>query len=167
MRPTEPTEKTKRARRRREPLAPAALASIANALAGARAGYELCARRTNDPNVAVAVISAANSASSLLDEIAVAAATHGLDVRPRLRMTDRLRWEWVASTGSMMEKSADARVLAECARVLGEVVGLDVSPLGESIASRVRLASAEAWSLAAAVDAGARWRSCGVLAASR
>jgi len=140
-------------------LPPAALGTITRALAGALTGYALCGRRTTDPTVAVAVNNAAASASALLDAIVRETAAHGVDAAPRTRMGDRLRWEWLASTGSVMDGAVEMRILTECARVLGEVVGLDVSPLGDAIASRVRLASAEAWSLASAVTAGARWRS--------
>ena len=72
------------------------------------------------------------------------------------RMGDRMHWEWLASTGVVLDGVADGRLLDECARLLGDVTGLDVSPLGDAYAVRVRLASAEAWSLASAVARGPR-----------
>jgi hypothetical protein len=101
-------------------------------LTSALVGYELCARRTTDPNVAVAVKNAAESLAKLVG------------VQPKARTSERLRWEYVASTGALM-RGADARLLAECARILGDALALAPSD------QRVRLASAEAWSLAAAV----------------
>ena len=101
-------------------------------LTSALVGYELCVRRTTDPNVAVAVKNAAESLAKLVG------------VRTPPRTCERLRWEYVASTGAFT-RSADARLLAECARILGEAIAL--APAND----RLRLASAEAWSLAAAV----------------
>lgn len=131
-------------------LAPA-LGQITNALAAALAGYDLCARRTSDAKVKVAVNGAAASLKMLLDAMVTEAATYGVDAKPRTRIGDRMHWEWIASTAVVMHGTADAKLLDECARILGDVIGLDVSPLGDEYASKVRLASAEAWSLAAAV----------------
>lgn len=128
-----------------------ALGHITNALAAAIAGYELCARRTHDANVAVAVNSAASSLKALLEAMVGEAATYNVDAKPRTRIGDRMHWEWLASTGVVMDGAVDSRLLDECARILGDVIGLDVSPLGDAYATKVRLASAEAWSLASAV----------------
>lgn len=108
--------------------------ALASAIAVARAAYQLCARTTRDPNVAVAVTSAAASLAS----------SFGVTATPRLG--DRLRLEWLAAMGD-----ADARLLAECARVLGDAIAHHDS-------DRLRLASAEAHSLARAVASEAAWR---------
>jgi hypothetical protein len=89
---------------------------------------------------------------------AVAAAEAcGVDARPRHRTGERLRWEWLASTATVVDGAADEWILAECARILAAAVesvrkraGLcdrDQEESANLICDRLRLASAEAFSL--------------------
>lgn len=115
---------------------------LAAAIGTAHAAYVLCARRTKDPNVTVA---AENAAASL-------AASFRLEP-PRLG--DRLRLEWLAAL-----PNPDVGLLGECARVLGDAIAWSDA----TVADRLRLASAEAYSLTQAVSrssassAEAGWR---------
>jgi hypothetical protein len=119
-------------------------AALTNALATAYAAYQLCAKRTRDSNVAVAALNAATSLAN------------AFEVAP-LRLGDRLRLEWLAAM-----RDADARLLGECARVLGDAIPTATEP---RLGDRIRLASAEAYSLMQAVSrttassAEAGWRS--------
>ena len=128
-----------RSKRRAQSAGPeSALApALANAIATAHAAYALCAKKTSDPNVAVA---ANNAAASLAASFAIAP----------LRLGDRLRLEWL---GAM--RGADARLLGECTRVLGDAISGDAT-----VTDRIRLASAEAYSLTQAVSRSseAAWR---------
>ncbi len=127
--------------------------AIASACAACVAGLELCARRTRDEKIAVAARDAAGSLRSLQEATIAAAAARGVDARPRARTCDRLRWEWLASTATVVDGSADARLLSECARILADVVASTrgTNALGPVIPARLRLASAEAYSLSLAL----------------
>lgn len=130
---------------------PDAARAMVSACDAAAAGFDLCARRTDDETIAVAARSAAGCVRALSDATVSAARALGIDARPRARTGDRLRWEWLASTATVVDGSADGRLLAECARILAEVDASAAAGLGEEIGARLRLASAEAYSLAAAV----------------
>lgn len=126
---------------------------VATALSAAIAGFEVCARRSRDPRIVVAARSAAECLQLLFAATLVAAADVGVDAHPRRRTCDRLRWEWLASTATVVDGRPDRRVLSECARILEELVVTDaVHSLGDEIAARLRIASAEANSLGLAVD---------------
>ena len=126
--------------------------SIAAACIAASGGFDLCARRTQDETIAVAAASAAAHLRVLFDATVAAAAATGIEARPRARTCDRLRWEWLASTATVLDGAPDARLLAECARILDAVDagGAVVLSEGEGIAARFQIATAEAHSLAAA-----------------
>jgi hypothetical protein len=129
-------------------------AAVAAACREAATGFELCARRTREPSTAVAAKSAAKNLRAVLEAVLDAAAFHRVEAPPRARTGERLRWEWLASTAAVVDGGEpSARLLAECARVLGSA--LDVVRRGgfdEPIAARLRVASAEAYSLAHAHD---------------
>lgn len=150
--------RTQRARRklralreakRREGVEPVSILApaLANALATAHAAYMLCAARTVDPNVATA---ATNAASELAK----------LGAPTKARLGDRLRLEWLAATNAGTPNGPDAQLLAECARVLGDAIAL-ATPTSSEMADRIRLVSAEAYSLSSAVQAEAAWRPLG------
>ncbi len=126
--------------------------SIATACNAAAGGFDLCARRTQDETIAVAAENAATFLRSLSEATVAAAAAWGVDARPRARTCDRLRWEWLASTGAVVDGSPDARLLSECTRILASVDATAASELGAAIAARFRFASAEAYSLATAAQ---------------
>jgi hypothetical protein len=143
-------------------LSVAAYTTMTAAFSTAAIGFELLSRRTRDASVAVAVESAAHHLRSLLDVAVTAAAHRGIDARPRARTKDRLRWEWLASTAVVVDGESDRRLLSECARILGEAVhsvekeredGAPRVDLEDALDTRLRLASAEAFSLAHVVEA--------------
>ncbi len=140
-----------RARASRE-LAETAIA-ITSTCNAAIAGFELCARRTHDVTIAVAATSAADFLRVLVEATIAAAAERGIDAVARARTGDRLRWEWLASTATVVDGTSDARLLGEGARLVPETVtaAVNVGELGESIGARLRVASAEAYSLASAL----------------
>jgi hypothetical protein len=146
-------------KRRHHSHAPARLAesalSVTSACAAAAAGFELCARRTRDATIGVAAASAAGVVRALSASIVTGAEARHIDARPRPRTCDRLRWEWLFSTGTVVDGHPERRLLAECARILGDTLAAAATlraGLGEEIAARLRLASAEAHSLALAVE---------------
>ena len=129
----------------------AALA-MTSACAAAAMGFDLCASRTRDETISVAASSAAVYLRSLQKRAVAAARSAGVDARPRARTCDRLRWEWLASTASMLDRTPDRRLVDECARVLSEVDLTLLSWLPERIHARYCLALAEAHSLASAIE---------------
>ncbi|HVJ91456.1 MAG TPA: hypothetical protein VM580_16750 [Labilithrix sp.] len=126
--------------------------AIAAACSAAAVGFDLCARRTKDEKISVAASSAAKFLRYLVESTIAAAAARGIDARPRARTADRLRWEWLASTATVVDGVADGRLLAECARILAVVDAGPLPELGEGIAARFRVAAAEAYSLASAIQ---------------
>jgi hypothetical protein len=155
--PVSPIRRTRRSvnavRAPSKALAETALA-ITTAGMAAVAGFELCARKTRDETIAVAAKSAAEFLRGLVDSTIEAAAAYGLDASPHARTGDRLRWEWLASTAAVVDGSPDARLLSECSRILTEMM-VAVAPhadeLDSGLGARLRVASAEAYSLASAV----------------
>jgi hypothetical protein len=143
--------------KRAKPYAPKGVAEAALAIASACgavvAGFEPCVRRTRDVKIAVAARNAAGSLKALQEATIAADDALGVDARPRARTCDRLRWEWLASTATVVDGSADARLLSGCARILSEVVAAtrSTNALGPEIPARLRLAPAEACSLSLAV----------------
>jgi hypothetical protein len=131
-------------------------ATLAAACTSAATGLELLVRRTREPSIAAAAKGAADNLRSVAGLAVSEAASRGLDALPRARTGDRLRWEWLASTASVLDGAADERVLEECARVLGEAIPTvtrALAPRGKDksadhLCDRLRLASAEAYSLA-------------------
>lgn len=129
----------------------AALA-ITSACTAAAVGFDLCAARTHDETIAVAAKNAAAFLRSLGQATEAAARAKGIEARPRERTCDRLRWEWLASTATVLDGSSDARLAGECARLLSEVDVASGRNLGDGIAARFRVAVAEARSLASAIE---------------
>jgi hypothetical protein len=140
-------------------------ATLASACTSAATGFELLVRRTREPSIAAAATGAAAHLRSVAAAAVADAASRGLDARPRARTGDRLRWEWLASTASVLDGTADQRILEECARVLGDAlptVTRALAPRGRAqetrdtganqLCDRLRLASAEAYSLAHAAE---------------
>jgi hypothetical protein len=130
--------------------------TMAAACSSAATGFELLVRRTRERSIAAAAKGAAAHLRSVAEAAVAEAAARGLDARLRARTGDRLRWEWLASTASVVDGSPDERVLEECARVLGDAlptVTRALAPRGKDgradhLCDRLRLASAEAYSLA-------------------
>ncbi len=134
-----------------EAIAEGAVA-ITAACSAAIAGFELCASRGRDSRIAVAAKNASEALRVLFASVITAADDLGIDAHPRRRTCDRLRWEWLASTATVIDGHPEGRLLSECARVLSAVVATHPDILGDEIAGRIRAASAEAHSLAMAVE---------------
>jgi hypothetical protein len=115
---------------------------MASACKAAIVGYELCADRSNVATIAVAARNAATNLRTLLDL---------LPADSRARTGDRLRWEWLASTATVLDGAADARLLAECARILSRARPTEAEVDDPELVGRFLVASAEAYSLASAV----------------
>jgi hypothetical protein len=130
-----------------------AYSAVTSACAAAATGFELCARRTGDEMIGVAARSAASHLRALVEGAVLAAAACGIDATPRSRTCERLRWEWLASTAMVVDGDADYRLFSECARILTEVLDVGrLSAIDEAIGARLRVASAEAYSLARALE---------------
>ena len=126
--------------------------AIVSACNAAAVGFALCAARTRDETIAVAAKSAAAFLCTLRDGAIDAASAAGVDARPRARTTDHLRWEWLASTATVLDGSPDGRLANECARILSEIdVTSVLGALGDRVVARFRAAVAEACSLAWAI----------------
>ncbi|HVH45686.1 MAG TPA: hypothetical protein VM925_25200 [Labilithrix sp.] len=126
--------------------------AMMSACGAAAVGFELCARRTQDHTIAVAARSAAAFLRQLCSAVLVASADRGISARSRGRTGDRLRWEWLASTATILDGKPDHRLLSECARILGGVDVESAKALGDGVIGRYRLALAEARSLASASE---------------
>jgi len=98
-------------------LAPA-LQALVSACARLATGYDLCARRSRDVRVADVSGSLATLYRAVTDELAAFLASSGASV-PRTKSTcsERLRWEWLASTGRLMDGSPERQVVLECVRI--------------------------------------------------
>lgn len=81
-------------------------------------GYGICARRARDGHVADVGGSLSTLHRAVAEELAAFLVASGAGV-PRTKPTcsERLRWEWLASTGRLMGGAPEKPVLAECARL--------------------------------------------------
>jgi hypothetical protein len=120
---------------------------IASACHAAAFGYVLAERRAHDVNVALAARQAGAFATSIAESIA-----RSHRIRLRIRTGDRLRWEWLASSAAMLDGKPTFRLLRECARLLGDALAdaADAPPSARPYVQKLRMASAEAASLALA-----------------
>lgn len=96
------------------------LAALAEACAQATVGLEVCAKRSRNPAVVERATALAADAHRLAD--AIASERDG--ARPRIRMGDRMRWEWLTSTGSFLDAAPERRTIAECLRVFESAIEL-------------------------------------------
>jgi len=114
------------------PVVSAALAASVQGLVVACArlatGYELCARRARELHVADVAGSLSTLHRAVTDELASFLAASGASV-PRTKPTcsERLRWEWLASTGRLVDGAPERQVLIECARIEEGVAALVVA----------------------------------------
>jgi hypothetical protein len=81
-------------------------------------GYGICARRAREADVADVAASLSTLHRAIADELAAFLATARASV-PRTKSTcsERLRWEWLASTGLLVDGAPERPVLADCARI--------------------------------------------------
>lgn len=99
----------------------ALLVAVNHLVAGCSAlatGYGICARRARDVDVADVVASLSTLHRAVADELAAFLADSGASV-PRAKSTcsERLRWEWLASTGLLVNGAPEQPLLADCARI--------------------------------------------------
>ena len=94
-------------------------------------GYELCARRAREIRVADVGGSLSTLYRAVTHELAAFLVTSGASV-PRTKPTcsERLRWEWLASTGRLIDGAPERQVLIECARIENAVAPY-VAALGD------------------------------------
>jgi hypothetical protein len=81
---------------------------IAAAASDAALGLDVCAKRSRSPIVQA-------RASELAQRCRALALAMGPVMRTR--MADRMRWEWLASTASLLEPTPERRIVAECLQV--------------------------------------------------
>jgi hypothetical protein len=95
-----------------------ALTQLATSGARLALGYGIAAKRARDPRAADVGASLATLHRAVADELAAVLGSFGLSV-PRTKPTcsERLRWEWLASTGRLTNGRAELAVLDECARI--------------------------------------------------
>lgn len=143
-----PSSKSRRPPTRRATAKVDAVAAveITAACRAAETTLKLASERARDASVAVA----ARSAAGFVGSIRVAVAARAGTGSAQLALHDRLRIEWLAS--SFLPGRADVRLLDEAARLLHELVASlpEAAWLGTEL-DRLRVASAEAWSLAHAI----------------
>lgn len=93
---------------------------MASACHSVTAGFHVCAKYTKNPVLAEMARSMAFEQGVLADEVARLAATLGAQSIPKGHTSDRLRWEWLASTATVLDGTSDVRLLAECVRMMRE-----------------------------------------------
>ena len=109
------------AERSTSPVSPALVVALEHLVADCSrlaTGYGMCARRGRDPDVMDVAGSLSTLHRAVADELAAFLAASGASM-PRTKSTcsERLRWEWLASTGRLMNGAPEHPLLAECARI--------------------------------------------------
>lgn len=89
---------------------------LAAACAAMSAGFRACAKYTRNEALAESVTAMALEQESLADAVDRIGAALGVSPRRTTGMSESLRWEWLASTATLLDGSSDVRVLAECMR---------------------------------------------------
>ena len=95
-----------------------ALQQLATSGARLALGYAITATRARDPRAADVGASLATLHRAVAEELAAVLVSLGMSV-PRTKPTcsERLRWEWLASTGLLTNGRAELAVLDECTRI--------------------------------------------------
>lgn len=87
---------------------------LASGCAQLAAGFDACARHARDAQIS-------EPARRFVEQIrataAQAACLRAPDGKRGPRTSERLRWEWLASTATSIDGAPDARLVAECLRV--------------------------------------------------
>lgn len=94
------------------------LRAIASALMTAAAGFDVCARRARTNDVATRMAALAAQTKRTADD---ASALVPGGVR-RLSTSERLRWEWLASTAALLDGGAESRLCDEANRHVAAAV---------------------------------------------
>jgi hypothetical protein len=108
----------------------ATMTRLARASSNLAVGYAVIARHARDEELIARCALLATLHRTTATDLAALLAQLG-PPPPRLTPTcgERLRWEWLASAARLTDGAADARLLAECARVASEA--------GDAVASLV------------------------------
>ncbi|MDB4934127.1 MAG: hypothetical protein JWP87_1099 [Labilithrix sp.] len=111
------------------------LRRVAAASSSLALGFEVTARNAREERFAEETAWLAALHRSLSEEIAAAVGSAGL-APPRTKPTcgERLRWEWLASAGRLIDGASDARLVAECARIQREADGAAASLIDDPLA---------------------------------
>lgn len=89
---------------------------LATACTAMAAGFRACAKHTRNEALAESALTMALEQESLAGEVVRIGAALGVSLRRTSGMSESLRWEWLASTATLLDGSSDVRVLAECLR---------------------------------------------------
>lgn len=90
------------------------LRKLAEAMQSAAIGFDVCARRAGEKKVAARMTALANEARA----IAEAAATKVAGGVRRPSTSERMRWEWLASTAALLDGGIEGRIADEADRHL-------------------------------------------------
>lgn len=114
------------------------------------AGFEACTRHAKGSGLVETAERLALEHRALAEDITRLATNLGTPLRRTAATCERLRWEWLASTGASLDGVPDDRLLAECMRLLrfaceaADVLERDLSASGPteaaSRADRIRSA---------------------------
>lgn len=114
------------------------LRTIASAAQAASIGFDVCARRARTKEVAKRMASLAEEARAIAE--AVAADVPGGLRRPTT--SERMRWEWLASTAALIDGGPEGRLAEEAGRHLAIAVSSAVRVDDRELRDRIdRLAA--------------------------
>jgi hypothetical protein len=145
------------AQRHKPPFNANAATAIVVACTAAAIGFDVCAQKTRDEAITVAAARESASLRCVAEEIIAVVAAHGVDARARKRTCDRLRWEWLASTGMVLDGRPETRLLSECGRILEALPAIDLGSSGRDddverdVTARLRVAAMTAGALVMAI----------------
>lgn len=114
-------------------------------------GFRACAKHTRNEALAALATAMASEQASLADEAVRIGAALGVPLRRPAGMSECLRWEWLASTATLLDGSSDVRLLAECLRWMR--AACDASHALELVSSHgARELSSDVQSITVALD---------------
>lgn len=124
------------------------LRAIASAAMAAAAGFDVCARRARAEEVGERMAALAEGAKRVAED---AAAQVPGGVR-KLTTSERMRWEWLASTAALLDGGAEGRVAEEANRHLAIAQGAAAHLSDEELVRRIdRLAASSRAAVAASL----------------
>jgi len=91
------------------------------------AGFAACAKHARSAAASETATALSATHADLASELAALLASFGAPAARRVATGERLRWEWLASTGGLVDHAPEKRVLAECVRLQREAVDLTLT----------------------------------------
>jgi len=91
---------------------------LTSASAALSAGFDACAKHGRSPHIVDSARALTQEHRSLVSAIACLSILVGAHARPAAATCERLRWEWLASTATLLDGTPDARLVTECARLV-------------------------------------------------